>query len=326
MINNCIAMCRRLLERRAANFKIARWVALASGAIVAVALTSPLTATGHETDQPPIEQSSVPSTATPVSELVAEIAVQLSATSSGCGKRALHTGLFNLHTTDGHHVTRTFLVQLPPTYNASRAYPLIFVFHGAGGNSSQSYSWGLQNVNEASEVNESSDNGIFVFPDGINFQHYGVGWDDTKSGYDMPFFDNMLKSLEADFCVNGKRVFVAGFSWGGDFVTALACARGSVIRAAAANSTTDEYSNTNNFATYHNLPCPTNTHPAVRFEHAVGGDSAYPAPRFATTAVLFRHFNSCSAASTSVRSSTNVMSCRSYNSCAKEFIEIVLTM
>jgi hypothetical protein len=56
---------------------------------------------------------------------------------------------------------------------------------------------------------KSSDTGIFVFPDGINFQHYGVGWDDSKSGYDMPFFDNMLKSMEADFCVNGKRVFVS---------------------------------------------------------------------------------------------------------------------
>jgi poly(3-hydroxybutyrate) depolymerase len=321
IINHYIVMCGRFLRRRVANIEIARCAALAAGAIVAAALTSPLTATAHESNQPPIDQSSALSAAAPVSELASEIAVQLSATSSGCGKRALHTGLFNLHTTDGHHVTRTFLVQLPPTYNPSRAYPLIFVFHGAGGNSSQSYSWGLQNVNETSEVNESSDNGIFVFPDGINFQHYGVGWDDSKSGYDMPFFDNMLKSMEVDFCVNSKRVFVAGFSWGGDFVTALACARGSVIRAAAANSTTDEYSSVNNFATYHNLPCPTNTHPAVRFEHAVGGDSAYPAPRFATTSSLFRHFNSCSTASTSVHSSTNVMSCKSYNSCSKEFVE-----
>jgi len=93
MINDCIAMCRRFLERRVANIKIARCVALATGAIVAVALTSPLTATAHETDQPPIEQSSAPSTATPVSELASEIAVQLSATSSGCGKRALTAGV-----------------------------------------------------------------------------------------------------------------------------------------------------------------------------------------------------------------------------------------
>jgi hypothetical protein len=81
MINDCIAMCRRFLERRVANIKIERCAALA------------------------------PSAATPVSELASEIAVQLSATSAGCGKRALHTGLFNLHTTDGHRVTRTFLVQ-----------------------------------------------------------------------------------------------------------------------------------------------------------------------------------------------------------------------
>jgi hypothetical protein len=50
MINDYIAMCGRFLEHRVANIKIARFAALASGAIIAVALTSPLTATAHESD------------------------------------------------------------------------------------------------------------------------------------------------------------------------------------------------------------------------------------------------------------------------------------
>ncbi|MDB6082172.1 MAG: Endo,4-beta-xylanase precursor [Gammaproteobacteria bacterium] len=302
---------KSILRRRIGKINFMRCTALTLGALVAITVCD-ITLAANQGQQPLSGQ---------VNELVSTAAVQLSATSPGCGKRPAYSGLFNLHTTDGRKVTRTFQVQLPPTYQVSRAYPLIFVFHGAGGNSSQSYGWGLQNVNESSEINESADNAIFVFPDGVNYQHYGIGWDDSKTGYDMPFFDNMLKAMETDFCVNSKRVFVAGFSWGGDFATALSCARGAVIRAVVANSTTDEYSNVSNYATYHDLPCPTTIHPAVRFGHAQGGDAAYPAPRFATTSQLFRHFNSCGTASTAVHSSTSVMSCKSFNSCSKEFIE-----
>jgi poly(3-hydroxybutyrate) depolymerase len=291
----------------------ARYIAVAFGALVAMVLcATSLTAAAYGIDTYP-EPDGV--TAEPAA-VAPEVAVAAATgVSSGCGRRAIHTGVFNLHTTDGAGRTRTFLLEVPAVYNQSHAYSLNFVFHGAAGNSSQSYSWGLQNVAGASE------NGIFVFPDGINFQNYGVGWDDRKNGYDMPFFDNMVKVLEADFCVNRARVFVAGFSWGGDFVTALVCSRGNTIRAAAANSTTDEFRDVSKYYTYQGLPCSTTVHPALRFEHAVGGDGAYPAPRFATTSQLFRHLNSCSSASVSVRSSTSAMSCVSYKSCTKEYVE-----
>jgi poly(3-hydroxybutyrate) depolymerase len=278
---------------------------------MAVTATGPTaSAYGIDTVPEPGALSSEPAALAPEAATAA-----LTGLSSGCGKRAIHTGVFNLHTTDGDQRYRTFLVEVPAVYNPSHGYSLNFVFHGAGGNSSQSYSWGLQNATGASE------NGIFVFPDGIEYLHYGVGWDDTKTGYDMPFFDNMIKVLEADFCVNRARIFVAGFSWGGDFVTALVCSRGNVIRAAVANSTTDEFRDVSKYYTYQGLPCSTTVHPALRFGHAVGGDAAYPAPRFASTSQLYRYLNSCSSASSSVRSSTSVMSCVAYKSCTKEFIE-----
>jgi poly(3-hydroxybutyrate) depolymerase len=227
----------------------------------------------------------------------------------------MSTGTFAWTTTDGNKKTRRFLMQVPGDYNSTKAYPLIFVFHGAGGSSSQSYSWGLQNVSGASE------NAIFVYPDGINFQNYGVGWDDAKNGYDLPFFDNMVSDVAVHYCVNSARVFVAGFSWGGDFVTSLVCNRGNSIRAAVANSTTDEYAQASNYETYQSMPCSATVHPAVRFEHAVSGDSEYPSPLFSTTSKLFQHLGTCSTASTKIASSTTVMSCASYNSCKNEYIE-----
>ena len=312
MTHNFISICQRIqgaFNRTARR----RYAAVALGALVATALNaiSPTAAAyGIDTYPLPDAVATEPAAVAPEAVDAAPTGV-----SSGCGKRAIHTGVFNLHTTDGDKRYRTFLVEVPAEYNPSHGYSLNFVFHGAGGSSSQSYSWGLQSVAGASE------NGIFVFPDGINFQHYGVGWDDTKNGYDLPFFDNMVKTLEADFCVNRARVFVAGFSWGGDFVTALVCNRGNTIRAAAANSTTDEFNDAAKYYTYQGLPCSTTVHPALRFEHAVGGDGAYTAPRFASTSQLYRHLNSCSSASVGAPSSTSAMSCVSYKSCTKEYVE-----
>jgi pimeloyl-ACP methyl ester carboxylesterase len=242
-----------------------------------------------------------------------------SARSAGCGKHA-GTGKLKQSTLDGNKKTRTYLLEVPAEYDGSRPYSLTFVFHGAAGSSSDSYSWGLQGAAGAAA------SGIFVFPDGIAYKQYGIGWDDTNTGYDLPFFDNMLKELEAGYCIDSSRVFVAGFSWGGDFVIALACNRGDEIRAVAANSTNDEFKDTSNYLTYQNLPCPTHRHPPVRFQHAQDGDPVYPPPDFATTSKLFQYLNSCPGAaapgaSTPARSGPHPDSCVSYTGCSSEYIE-----
>ena len=207
------------------------------------------------------------------------------------------------------------MLQVPPHYDPVRAYPLLFVFHGADADSRHSSGWGLQDAAGA------AGNGIFVFPDGVAFQHYGVGWDDGADGYDLPFFDNMVRDVEAAYCVDTSRVFVAGFSWGGDFAIALACHRGDKIRAVAVNSAADEFKDTANYLTYNGLPCRAQQHPAVRFGHAVGGDKEYPAPDFATTSKLFQYLNSCAAGSVSAKSTTPALSCVAYNSCAAGYTE-----
>ena len=165
------------------------------------------------------------------------------ARSPGCSVTGQPTGMLNGQTRVRGE-SRTYLMQVPANYQASRAYPLIFVFHGAGGNGRQAYGWGLQNAAGA------ADNAIFVYPDAITFQHYGIGWDDGPDGHDLPFFDGMLKDIEATRCIDTSRVFAAGFSWGGDFVITLACHRGDVIRAVAANSTDDEYNDTKDYRTH----------------------------------------------------------------------------
>ena len=230
--------------------------------------------------------------------------------SSGCGLTGRQTGDFHLTTTDGRGVSRDYEVIVPATYNPSTAVALSFVYHGAGGTQNQSKSFGLQGAPGAGTSS------IFVFPQGVDYAPYGVGWNDSTSGYDVVFFDRMLASLEDNYCVDPGRVFVAGFSWGCDQATALICARGDRIRAAGLASCTDEFADPTNYRTYQS--CPVTNSAAIRFTHdASGGDSGYPSPLFTTTSALFRSFNSCSSTSTPIAPSP----CNSFNACANPFLE-----
>jgi hypothetical protein len=218
---------------------------------------------------------------------------------------------------DGNNRERTYLLHAPAAYVPTHPYSLVFVFHGAGESSRNSYGAGFQDVEGA------ADNAIFIFPDGIKYKNTIVGWDDADDGdgYDLPFFDHMLSEIEASYCIDTERVFAAGGSWGGDFVMALACHRGDKLRAVEVNSSGDEYSDNSNYMTYLGMPCPSKKRPAVLFEHAVGGDGAYPAPDFLTTSRLFKYLNSCGTGGQLVEPHTRVMSCVTYNSCTAKYTE-----
>lgn len=233
--------------------------------------------------------------------------------STGCGL-SYGSGEYSETTVDGNGTSRTYHVILPNGYDSSRAYPLVFVFHGAGASGESAESWGLQNAGDA------ADSAIFVYPDGIPFENWGVGWNDLAGGYDLPFFDNMVSSLEGNYCVDSSGVYAAGFSWGGDFVTALVCERGNVLKAADVNSATDEFDNNRDYTTYANFPCSTTNYPALRYEHAETEDAAYPAPDFASTSELFTDLYGCSGEVESVEAPTYETGVRG-EGCAAPFFE-----
>jgi poly(3-hydroxybutyrate) depolymerase len=233
--------------------------------------------------------------------------------SPGCGT-AGRSGDFTLSTTDGAARPRTYLVHVPADYSASHAYALVFVFHGASGNAAQSHAWGLQDAGTAAHE------AIVVFPNGIAFQNYGIGWDDRSDGYDLPFFDHMLKDLKTAYCVDAARVFAAGFSWGGDFAVALACHRGDELTAIAINSATDEFKDKSDYLTYRNLPCATHHPPALRFQHAESGDAEYPPPYFKTTSRLLQYLNTCSTTASPVPAGSS-SACVAYPGCRNELVE-----
>jgi poly(3-hydroxybutyrate) depolymerase len=66
-----------------------------------------------------------------------------------------------------------------------------------------------------------------VVPDGIN-----NGWANLGAE-DVTFFDQLVKTVEADLCVNTDLRFATGFSYGGAMSYALAYARHDMIRGIA---------------------------------------------------------------------------------------------
>jgi polyhydroxybutyrate depolymerase len=115
---------------------------------------------------------------------------------------------------------RKYHLRLPRFYDPNRAYPLIFRWHGAGGNG---LSGGLGIEFSA------RDSAIIVSADGLN-----NFWQIYADSADLPFFDNMLESISNQYCVDRNRVFSFGFSAGGTFSNLLACERSDVLRASAA--------------------------------------------------------------------------------------------
>lgn len=147
-------------------------------------------------------------------------AVAGSARSAGCGKSANATDNFETRMLRVADRDRSYAMLVPAGYQATRAYPLIFRFHGSGGNGK---SGGLD------IQNQTDDGALIVAPDGLN-----QGWSGGSEAADLALFDSLLEELSAQYCVDLDRVYAYGFSAGAGFSELLACKRGDRLRAIAA--------------------------------------------------------------------------------------------
>jgi poly(3-hydroxybutyrate) depolymerase len=142
--------------------------------------------------------------------------------SSGCGSGSGFTSGERTITSSG--IERVYYVRLPANYRSMTPYPLVFAFHGAGGdytNFTEGY-YDFQDVVE--------DDAILVYPNALANAAGLTQWDNAQ---DVIFFDDLFRELEANLCFDRSRVFAAGHSAGAGFVNTLGCKRGSVLRAIA---------------------------------------------------------------------------------------------
>jgi polyhydroxybutyrate depolymerase len=116
--------------------------------------------------------------------------------------------------------TRTYVLSVPAG-GGGTPRPLVFAFHGAGGDGAGIRGYlGLEAPSQGKA--------IFVYPDGLS-DGSRTGWPDTN-GRDIAFFDALLAKLEAEACVDSARVFGTGFSYGGYMSNTLGCKRAGVVR------------------------------------------------------------------------------------------------
>ncbi len=128
--------------------------------------------------------------------------------------------------------TRHALVAIPAD-NSSPA-PLVFVFHGHGGN--------MNGFAQHTVIHERWPKAIVVYPQGLDTesrldpQGKKPGWqkDPGQDGdRDLKFFDTMLADLSSKYSVDANRVYTMGFSNGAFFSYLLWSARADKLAAIA---------------------------------------------------------------------------------------------
>lgn len=139
--------------------------------------------------------------------------------SPGCGRPASGAGAFVARTIVVRGVSRTYHLRVPTAYDPARAYPIVFKWHGAGGDG-LSGGLGIEWV--------AGDDAIIVSGDGV-----GGFWDLDPAGSDVDLFDAMLAEVSGELCVDDSQVYSYGFSRGGGMTNLLACVRSGVLRGAA---------------------------------------------------------------------------------------------
>jgi poly(3-hydroxybutyrate) depolymerase len=201
---------------------------------------------------------------------------------------------------------RSYQILLPTTYDQNRAYPVIFLFHGAGG--SEAFSLGLQDAAGARE------NAIFVSPSGVAPPRYGagIGWDEPCDGYDMPFVETMLSQIETDYCVNPDRVFATGFSWGGDFANSVGWCLGDKVRAVAPTNGGEMLSGGT-------LAAGSARKAAFRITYA--DNDAYTQSMFNSVITQYRAAHGCGATFSSSPRSNPAGTCKTYSGCDEPVID-----
>ncbi|THV36404.1 ricin-type beta-trefoil lectin domain protein [Glycomyces buryatensis] len=156
-------------------------------------------------------------------------AAEVSATASaGCGKSpTLNSGT---HTIQSSGQNRSFILKIPAGYDNTRPHKLIFGNHWWGGTAEQVAGGGSDGAVYAHYGLDALSGGsaIFVAPQGQN-----NAWANSN-GVDVVFFDDMIRRIEADLCVDESQRFSLGFSYGGAMSYALACARPNAFRAVIA--------------------------------------------------------------------------------------------
>jgi len=123
---------------------------------------------------------------------------------------------------------RTYIVHIPPQYDALTPLPVVLNLHGYGSNARNqaAYSRLPQKADEAGF--------IVVTPDGAGTPQQWNNLQLAELQDDVAFIRDLLEHLEETLCIDPSRIYAAGISNGSAFAHRLACLLPDRIAAVAA--------------------------------------------------------------------------------------------
>ena len=148
---------------------------------------------------------------------------------------------------DGNN--REYAIYIPASYDGIQAVPLLFNFHGGGGN--------IVDYMSSVDMRPIADtaNFILVYPQAVPDPGNGgaTSWmhKAPTTFDDVPFVEAMIDVIAAEYMIDDNRVYVCGYSLGGEFTYELACSLNNRIAAAGAVARTMQGETFNNCAPQH---------------------------------------------------------------------------
>ncbi len=172
--------------------------------------------------------------------------------------------------------------------------PLIFEFHGAGGNG--------EGVVSSFGLEASLQGGaVLIAPDGVD-QGGTIGWAGGNSNADLELVRALIGQAKQDHCIDATRIYALGFSWGGWMASQTACALGSELRAFVSVAGGG--------------PMGSCTQPVAGMIVHGTGDSAEPISAGIGTRDKLRTLNGC----TDTLSDSEVAGCEEYSGCGEPLL------
>lgn len=118
------------------------------------------------------------------------------------------------------------IVHAPPAYDGVTRLPVVFDFHGLGGN-------GMQQRNSSGWARTGDEQGfITVFPSGPD-NGWNAGGCCTDTPSDLDFVREAITYLDGVGCIDTKRIYASGCSNGGAMSFRVACEAADVVAAVA---------------------------------------------------------------------------------------------
>ena len=144
----------------------------------------------------------------------------------------------NALTLEHHGLNREYVLFVPSAYDSATPLPLLFNFHGFGGNTSEYMAYADMRTLAESE------NFILVYPQGSNLDgspHWNTcpnGDDNKSNAADFGFIATLVNELSSAYSIDQDRIYAAGYSNGGMMAYGLANYKSEIFAAVASVSGT----------------------------------------------------------------------------------------